>query len=115
MRKFIMSAVAAAALALLAVPRPAEASWPNQVVHNYVDAGARGQVVYSEPGYTYAPGYTYSYPAGYVYSYPAYGNTYYPSYSYYPSYGYYGGPYVGIGFGGRGWWGGRGWGRGWRR
>ena len=95
MRMFLMAAVAATALAIVATPRPAEANWLSRAVHGYLDPAARSQVIY-QSGYTYyGPAYTYHQPPVYSssYYYPSYGTYYYPSYgSYYSPYTtYYGG------------------------
>jgi hypothetical protein len=114
MRKFLFSAVAAAALALAATPRTG-ASELSQLLHRYVEGGyiVGYPAQYVVPSYTYyGPGYTYYEPTTY------YAPLYTP-YVYYSTPYYYAGPYVTFyGGWGRPWYGGyyRSWygGRGWR-
>jgi hypothetical protein len=67
MRKFLFSAVAAAALALAATPRTG-ASELSQLLHRYVEGGyiVGYPAQYVVPSYTYyGPGYTYYEPTTY--------------------------------------------------
>ncbi len=107
MRKTLLTVVAVATLAILAVaPQKANAQWRRARYYYPAYGTTYVAPAYVTPSVQYvAPTVSYYEPTP-TYSYVAPTYTYTPSYYYTPSYGYYGGG-VGVYVGGRGWRGGR--------